>query len=66
MEQVEILQQRLARAKAALREAKRKEKEREEKRIFELVRRSGLTFPEIEKLLTAAPASATTISESGE
>lgn len=59
MDRVELLQQRLAKAKAALREAKRREKEKEERRVFDLVRRSGLTLPELEKMLSATPAPAT-------
>lgn len=54
MDQVELLQHRLDKAKEALRQAKRREKEKEEKRIFDLVRRSGLTLAEVEKLLASA------------
>lgn len=57
MDQVDLLRERLARAKAALREAKRKEKGREEKRIFDLVRRSGLTLAEVENRLARAGGS---------
>ena len=52
--EIEILQQRIAKAKAALREAKRRKKEKEAKRAFDLVRRSGLTIADIEKLLAGA------------
>lgn len=51
MEQIDILQQRLARAKAALRDAKRRQKEQEQQRIFDLVRRSGLSLGDLETLL---------------
>ncbi len=50
--EIEILQRRIEKAKAALREAKRREKEREQKRAFDLVRRSGLTLADLEKLLS--------------
>lgn len=56
MDQVDLLRERLARAKAALREAQRKEKGREEKRVFELVRRSGLTLAEVENRLAGVGA----------
>lgn len=56
MDQVDLLRERLARVKAALREAKRKEKGREEKRIFELVRRAGLTLAEVENRLAGVSA----------
>lgn len=50
MANIETLEQRLARAKAALREAKKREKTEEEKRIFDAIRRSGLTLADVEKL----------------
>lgn len=65
MEHVEILQKRIARAKAALREAKRKEKGREEKRIFELVRRSGLTLDEVKNRLAGVGAASVINDEDG-
>lgn len=51
MEQIELLRQRLERAKAALRAEKRRQRERDQARAFDLVRRSGLTVGELENLL---------------
>lgn len=58
MDQVEHLKQRLAKAKAALRDATRRQRERDQARAFDLVRRSGLTCAELENLLAnrAPPA----------
>lgn len=76
MNDLDILQQRLDRAKAALRDAKRRQREREQQRIFDLVRRSGLSLADLETLLAnravsapvSEPAAATAgnDSESGE
>jgi hypothetical protein len=46
-----FLEERLARAKAALREAKKKEKLDQEKKLFELVKKSGLTLAQLEKII---------------
>lgn len=58
MAQLDILQQRLERAKAALRDAKKREREREQQRIFDLVRRSGLSLADLETLLANRAVSA--------
>ncbi len=63
MTDITILQQRLERAKAALRDAKRRERERDQARAFDLVRRSGLTTAELESLL-ASRAPVVPVSES--
>lgn len=57
MTDINILQQRIDRAKAALREAKKRDREREQQRIFDAVRRSGLSLADLETLLAnrAAP-----------
>ncbi|MHB1351731.1 MAG: hypothetical protein ACYC5S_11105 [Thiobacillus sp.] len=55
MERIGILQQRLERAKAALREEKRRAKAQEQQRIFDLVRRSGLTLADLETMLANRP-----------
>lgn len=54
MDQVAILQERIKKAKAALGEAKRKEKDREEKRLLEAFRRSGLSLLDLQKLVEEA------------
>lgn len=54
MDQVAILQERIKKAKAALREAKRKDKEREEKRVLETFKKSGLSLFDLEKLIEQA------------
>lgn len=54
MDQVSILQERIKKAKAALGEAKRKEKDREEKRLLEAFRRSGLSLLDLQKLVEEA------------
>lgn len=54
MDQVEVLQERIRKAKAALREAKRKDKEREEKRVLDKFKRSGLALLDLEKLIEEA------------
>lgn len=54
MSNFDLLQQRLARAKAALRDAKRREKLAEEKRIFDAIRRAGLSLADVENLLAVA------------
>lgn len=58
MTDVDILQQRLDRAKAALRDAKRRQRERDQQRIFDLVRRSGLSLADLETLLANRAVSA--------
>ena len=69
MAQLDILQQRLERAKAALRDAKKREREREQQRIFDLVRRSGLSLADLETLLAnravSAPVSAPAVATGG-
>lgn len=61
MTDINILQQRLDRAKAALRDAKKRAREHEQQRIFDAVRRSGLSLSDLENLLAnrapAAPVS---------
>ncbi|MBN8767087.1 MAG: hypothetical protein J0I76_12260 [Thiobacillus sp.] len=54
MANIETLEQRLARAKAALREAKRREQIAQEKRIFDVVKRAGLSLADVENLLAAS------------
>lgn len=54
MDQVLILQERIKKAKAALGEARRKEKQREEKRLVETFRRSGLSLLDLQKLVEEA------------
>lgn len=54
MNQVLILQDRIKKTKAALREARRKEKQREEKRLVETFRRSGLSLIDLQKLIEEA------------
>lgn len=54
MDQVEILQERIKKAKDALREAKRKKKERDEKRLMETFRRSGLSLLDLENFIQGA------------
>lgn len=49
--QVSILEGRIRKAKAALRAARLKEKQREEKRLLETFRRSGLSALDLQKLL---------------
>lgn len=51
MTDINILQQRLERAKAALRAEKKKAKGREEQQILSAVRRSGLALVDLETLL---------------
>lgn len=51
MTDISILQERLERAKRALREEKKRQREREQRRVFDLVRRSGLAFTDLETLL---------------
>lgn len=58
MTDINVLQQRLDRAKAALREAKRRDREREQQRIFDAVRRLGLSLSDVESLLANHTASA--------
>ncbi len=51
MTDINILQERLDRAKAALREAKKRAKNHEDQQILSAVRRSGLTLVDLESLL---------------
>lgn len=53
MTDINILQQRLDRAKVALRQEKKRQREREQQRVFDLVRRSGLSLTELETMLVA-------------
>lgn len=53
-QQVAILQERIKKAKAALCVAKRKEKDREEKRLVETFRRSGLSLLDLQRLIEEA------------
>lgn len=61
MADLNVLEQRLARAKAALRDEKKRTKEREDQLILSAVRRSGLALVDLETLLanrvSAAPVS---------
>lgn len=57
MTDINILQQRLDRAKAAIREAKKRDRVREQQRIFDAVRRSGLSLADLENLLANRAAS---------
>lgn len=64
-----LLQQRLARAKAALRDEKKRAKEREDQQILSVVRRSGLTLIALETLLSSPPGAASVsepVSEPGD
>jgi len=49
---IDILEQRLERAKAALRSAKQRQKEQEQRRVFDLILRSGLSLADLETMLT--------------
>jgi hypothetical protein len=51
---VKKLERRIEKAKEALRAAKLKEKQHEQKKIVDLVSKSGLTFEQIEALLVQA------------
>jgi hypothetical protein len=51
MADLSILQQRLARARAAVRDEKKRAKEREDQLILSTVRRSGLALVDLETLL---------------
>ncbi|WP_148203035.1 hypothetical protein [Thiobacillus denitrificans] len=53
MTDISILQERLERAKRALREEKKRQREREQQRVFEAVRRSGLSLTDLETMLAA-------------
>lgn len=64
MADLNVLEQRLARAKAALRDEKKRAKEREDQQILSVVRRSGLTLVSLETLLTNPPGAAS-VSEPG-
>lgn len=50
---IETLEQRLARAKAVLANAKKKEKEKAERQLLDAFRRSGLTMIDLEKLIAS-------------
>lgn len=58
MADLSILEQRLARAKAALRDEKKRKKEREDQQILSMVRRSGLALVDLETLLANRGAGA--------
>lgn len=58
MTDVSILQERLERAKRALLEEKKRQARREQQRILDAVRRSGLTFTDLEILLSTHAVSA--------
>lgn len=67
---IDILEQRLERAKAALRDAKRRRKEQEQQQIFDAIRRSGLSLADLKTMLSnrpcGAPISAPVVAPSGD